>query len=99
GTGRRWGDGVRITAQLVRAATEKHLWAESYEGDLNDVLTLQRNVARGIAREIRIKLSPQEQIILAAAHPVNPKAQVAYLKGFFFKTKKPQEVLKKTGGS
>ena len=96
GTVLRSGDRVRITAQLVRAATEKHLWAESYEGDLNDVLTLQRNVARGIAREIRIKLSPQEQMILAAAHPVNPKARVAYLKGHFFQNKQTPEALDKS---
>ncbi len=96
GTVLRSGNRVRITAQLVRAATEKHLWAESYEGDLNDVLTLQRNVARGIAREIRIKLSPQEQRILAAVRPVNPKAQVAYLKGLFFQNKQTPEALDKS---
>src|SRR5260370_11353693 len=96
GTVLRSGNRVRITAQLVRAATEKHLWAESYEGDLNDVLTLQRNVARGIAREIRIKLTPQEQMILAAAHPVNPKAQVAYLQAFFFLHKQTPSALHKS---
>jgi len=96
GTVLRSGDRVRITAQLVRAATEKHLWAESYEGDLNDVLTLQRNVARGIAREIRIKLTPQEQMTLAAARPVNPQAQVAYLKGLFFLNKQTPAALHKS---
>jgi TolB-like protein/DNA-binding winged helix-turn-helix (wHTH) protein/tetratricopeptide (TPR) repeat protein len=96
GTVLRSGNRVRITAQLVRTATEKHLWAESYEGDLNDVLTLQRNVARGIAREIRIKLSPQEQRILAAARPVNPQAQVVYLKGLFFLNKQTPAALQKS---
>ncbi len=96
GTVLRSGDRVRITAQLIRTATEKHLWAESYEGDLNDVLTLQRNVARGIAREIRIKLSPQEQMILAAARPVNPEAQIAYLKGLFFWNKQTPAALHKS---
>jgi TolB-like protein/tetratricopeptide (TPR) repeat protein len=96
GTVLRSGDRVRITTQLVRAATEMHLWAESYEGDLNDVLTLQRNVARDVAREIRIKLTPQEQMILAAAHPVNPKAQVAYLKGLFFLNKRSPVALDKS---
>jgi tetratricopeptide (TPR) repeat protein len=57
---------------------------------------LQRSVARGIAREIRIKLSPQEQMSLAAAHPVNPKAQVAYLKGLFFQNKQTPEALDKS---
>ncbi len=96
GTVLRSGDRVRITAQLVRTATEKHLWAESYEGNLNDVLTLQRNVARDVAREIRIKLTPQEQMILAAARPVNPQAQVAYLKGLFFLNKQSPEALHKS---
>jgi tetratricopeptide (TPR) repeat protein len=96
GTVLRSSDRVRITTQLVRAATEMHLWAESYEGDLNDVLTLQRNVARDVAREIRIKLTPQEQMILAAAHSVNPKAQVAYLKGLFFLNKRSPVALDKS---
>ena len=87
GTVLRSGNRVRITAQLVRTATEKHLWAERYEEDLTDILTLQRNVARDVAREIRIKLTPQEQLTLAAARPVNPQAQVAYLKGLFFLNK------------
>jgi TolB-like protein/tetratricopeptide (TPR) repeat protein len=96
GTVLRSGNRVRITAQLVRTATEKHLWAESYEGDLNDVLTLQRNVAKGIAREIRIKLTAQEQTILAGARPVNPQAYVAYLKGLFFLNKQTPASLDKS---
>jgi TolB-like protein/DNA-binding winged helix-turn-helix (wHTH) protein/tetratricopeptide (TPR) repeat protein len=96
GTVLRSGNRVRITAQLVRAATEKHLWAESYEGDLNDVLALQRNVARDVAREIRIKLTPQEERILAGARPVNPQAQVAYLKGLFFLNKRLPVALDKS---
>src|SRR6266700_5083904 len=61
GTVLRAGRRVRITAQLIDAAKETHLWAESYERDLRDVLTLQSEVAQAIAREIRIKLTPQEQ--------------------------------------
>jgi TolB-like protein/tetratricopeptide (TPR) repeat protein len=96
GTVLRSGNRVRITAQLVRTATEKHLWAESYEGDLNDVLTLQRDVARGVAREIRVKLTAQEQTILAGARPVNPQAHVAYLKGLFFLNKQTPAALHKS---
>ena len=92
----RSGNRVRITAQLVRAATEKHLWAQSYEGDLNDVLALQRSVARGIASEIRIKLTAQEQTILAGARPVNPQAYEAYLKGLFFQNKLTPAALDKS---
>ena len=61
GTVLRSGNRVRITAQLIRAAREKHLWAESYEGELSDVLALQAKVARAIASEIRVRLTPQEQ--------------------------------------
>jgi serine/threonine-protein kinase len=75
------GQRVRITAQLIQASTEKHLWAESYERDLNDVLGLQGEVARDIAREIRVTVTPQEQKRLAGFAPVNVEAHEAYLKG------------------
>ncbi len=79
----RVGDRVRINAQLIRAATDQHLWAESYEHDLRDVLSLQGKVARAIAEEIKVTLTPQERARLAAARPVNPAAHEAYLKGRF----------------
>ncbi len=61
------GSRVRITAQLIHAPTDTHVWAESYERDLRDVLALQDEVARTIANEIRVKLTPQEQARLARA--------------------------------
>ena len=75
---------VRITAQLIQAATDKHLWARSYERDLGDVLALQSEVAGAIANEIQIKVTPQEQARLAGARPVNPDAHEAYLQGRFY---------------
>ena len=57
----RAGDRVRISAQLIHAATDQHLWAKSYERDLRDVLALQAEVARAVAGEVQIKLTPQEQ--------------------------------------
>ncbi len=75
------GDQVRVTVQLIEAATDHHLWSESYDGDLRDVLTLQREVASAIARGIEVRLSPREQRRLASAQPVNPEAHLAYLKG------------------
>ena len=81
GTVLRAGDRVRITAQLIDAAKEAHLWAESYERDLRDVLTLQSEVAQAVAREVRVKLTPQEQAHLGQVHPVDPEAYEAYLKG------------------
>jgi serine/threonine protein kinase/tetratricopeptide (TPR) repeat protein len=77
----RVGNRVRITAQLIRAQPEQQLWAQSYERDLRDVLTLQKEVARAISQEIQVKLEPAEERRLAAAQPVNPEAYDAYLKG------------------
>jgi TolB-like protein/DNA-binding winged helix-turn-helix (wHTH) protein/Tfp pilus assembly protein PilF len=74
---------VRITAQLIQAQTDRHLWAGSYERDLRDVLALQGEVAQAIAGEIRIKLTPQEQVRLAG-RPVNPEAYEAYLQGRYY---------------
>jgi TolB-like protein/DNA-binding winged helix-turn-helix (wHTH) protein/Tfp pilus assembly protein PilF len=79
----RSGNKVRIRAQLVRAAPEEHLWAESYERDLPDVLALQRDVANAIANEIKIKLTPEEKVRLANARKVNPEAYQLYLRGRF----------------
>jgi len=74
---------VRITVQLIRAATDTHLWAESYERDFRDVLTLQSEVARAVAREIKVALTPEESAHLDCIRPVNPEAFEAYLKGQF----------------
>ena len=81
GSVQRSGGRVRITAQLIRAATDTHLWAESYERDTRDVLTLQAEVAQAIAREIRVAVSPEETKTVGRASPVNPEAYEAYLKG------------------
>jgi len=75
------GDRVRITVQLIEAATDRSLWSESYERGLVDILALQSDVARAIAAEIRVHVTPDEQKRLAKAAPVNPAAHVAYLKG------------------
>jgi TolB-like protein len=91
----RAGNRVRITAQLIHAATDRHLWAESYERDLRDVLALQSEVAQAIAKEIQIKLTPQEQAHLASARPVNPEAHEAYLKGRYYWNLRTEEGVKK----
>ncbi len=77
----RAGDHVRITAQLINAATDVHLWAESYERDLKDVLALQNEVARAIADEVRANLTPHEQSRLAGGRTVNPDAFRRCLEG------------------
>jgi len=81
GTVMRAGDRVRITANLMHAPSDRHLWAETYERNLGDVLTLQGEVARAIASEIQVKVTPQERARLASTRPVNPEAYAAYLKG------------------
>jgi len=81
GTVRRAGDRVRISAQLIHAPTDQHIWAENYERDLNDILALQSEVARAIADEIQVKLSPQDRARLARTRRVDPEAYEAYLRG------------------
>jgi len=87
----RAGDRVRITAQLIHAATDQHIWAKSYERDLSDVLALQSEVARAIAEEVQAKLTPQESARLARARPVNPAAHEAYLKGRYYWARATEE--------
>jgi len=91
GTVLRAGDRVRITAQLIDPAKETHLWAESYDRHLRDILDLQADVARAIAHEIEVKLTPQEQAQLAQVHPVDPEAYEAYLRGRFQWIKRTRE--------
>jgi len=94
GTVLRSGDQVRITAQLIQASDDKHLWAESYEGNVRETLALQNKVAAAIAEQIRIKLNPQEQAALKNARVVNPEAYESYLKGRYFWNKRTASSLK-----
>ena len=94
GTVLRSGDQVRITAQLIEAASDKHLWSRSYEGELRDTLALQNQVARAIADQIQIKLNPQEQAELKSVKVVNPQAYQSYLKGRYFWNKRTADSLK-----
>jgi tetratricopeptide (TPR) repeat protein len=76
---------VRIVAQLLRAQTDQHLWAETYERDLGDVLKLQSEVAQAVAQQVRLQLTPEQQTQLQSALAVNPEAYEAYLKGNFIR--------------
>jgi len=95
GTVLRSGKQVRITAQLIRAPADKHLWAQSYEGDVRDTLALQKKVARAIAEQIRIKLTPQEEAVLENVKVVNAEAYQNYLKGRYFWNKRTADGLEK----
>jgi serine/threonine protein kinase/Tfp pilus assembly protein PilF len=83
GSVRRSGDTVRTTVQLIEADTENHLWAKSFESDLTDILALQSDVARAVAEEVQLVLTPEEESRLASARTVNPEAHEAYLKGSY----------------
>jgi len=84
GTVVRAGDQVRITAQLLDASTDRHLWAGSYQRNLGDVLALQNGVARLIADEVARKLAPRARSHFAADRAVDPKAHDDYLMGRYF---------------
>jgi eukaryotic-like serine/threonine-protein kinase len=96
GSVQRSGDRVRITAELIYATTDRHLWAESYQRDLQDVLALQDEVAQAIASEIKVKLTAQEQRLLASARPVNVEAHELYLKGRYEWNKRRKDSLEKS---
>src|SRR6266851_2887382 len=94
GTVMRSGLRVRISAQLINARTDAHVWAENYDRDLRDVLELQSEVARAIAREVQVKVTPLEQTQLARTRPVDPEAYEAYLKGRYYWNKRTGESMK-----
>jgi tetratricopeptide (TPR) repeat protein len=95
GTVLRSGNRVRITAQLVAAPTERHVWADSYERDLSDVLFLQNELARTIAQQIRVQLTPQVQAQLSTNRPLQPEAHEAFLKGKYFANRLSPDGLEK----
>jgi len=94
GTVLRAGDRVRITAQLIDASTDKHVWSQSYEGDLRDTLALQDRVARAIAEQIRINLTPREQAALKSVQVVHAEAYESYLKARYFWNKRTADGLR-----
>jgi len=92
------GNHVRITAQLVDGRSDQHIWADNYDRDLSDVLLLQSDVARDIAKQIDLRLTPQQQLRLAKeAHPVNPEAYQAYLLGRYYWNKRTANGLAQAG--
>lgn len=94
GTVTKSADKVRITAQLIRARDDRHLWSQSYERNLTDVLTLQREVARAIALEVRVSLRPEERNRFSQSRGVNPEAYQAFLQGNHFLHQNIRGVLK-----
>ncbi len=86
------GDRVRIHAQLIDARSDHHLWAEQYDRDARDVLTLQREIAHAIARAIELTISPMAEASLGAGkRPIDPAAHDAYLKGLHYQRRHTPE--------
>src|SRR6201987_2789230 len=81
---RESGDRLRLTAQLIQVKDQTHLWSQDYDYSANDVLNVQDEVAKAVAREIRLRLTSQQQEDLARSHPVNPEAFDAFLQGYHF---------------
>ncbi len=96
GSVQRSGNRVRITAQLIRGKTDQHLWAESYERDLRDVLGLQGEVAHAVAQQVQSKLRPANAMGAEARGSVKPEAYEAYLKGRYYLDKRTPESLRKS---
>ena len=87
----RDGTRVRVIAQLIRASTDEHLWAKSFDGSTDDLLALQSNVTQAIANEIRAQVTSQEKARIAAVRKVAPGAQDAYLLGRYLSYKQTKE--------
>jgi TolB-like protein/DNA-binding winged helix-turn-helix (wHTH) protein/Tfp pilus assembly protein PilF len=87
GTVRRAGDRLHVTTQLISVRDDRHIWAHSYERDLRGVSVLASEVARTVAQQLNVQLTPQEQALLSNAKPVDPATYTAYLKGKYFAQK------------
>jgi TolB-like protein/DNA-binding winged helix-turn-helix (wHTH) protein/Tfp pilus assembly protein PilF len=89
-------DRVRITAQLIRASDDQHIWADVFERDGRDVLSLQGDLARSIAHKINLQLTPNESAELSNRRPIDLLAHEAYLRGRYFWNKRTSDDYKKS---
>jgi len=89
----RSGSRVRVNAQLVQSANDRHLWAKKYEQDVGDIIALQNTLAEAISQEIAVELSPDERVRMRSLRPVNAEAYEAYLKGRFYWNKRTVDAL------
>ena len=96
GSVQHFGDRIRITAQLVQAPADKHIWAQEYERSSRDIMAVEDEVARDIAQEVRAKLTSQEGQLMADARSIEPDAHEAYLKGRYEWNKRTEEGLRKS---
>jgi tetratricopeptide (TPR) repeat protein len=89
---------VRVHAQLIRGATDEHIWAGEYQREYQSLLALQDEVARNIVEQVEISLTPRERMTLASTHPVDPEAHEDYLKGRYYFNQRTQDALNKSIG-
>jgi TolB-like protein/DNA-binding winged helix-turn-helix (wHTH) protein/Flp pilus assembly protein TadD len=94
----REGDQIRIHAQLIRGATDEHIWAGEYQREYRGILVLQDEVAKTIAQRIQINLTPQDQVSLARSRAVDPEAYEDYLKGRYYFNQRTTDTLNKSIG-
>lgn len=94
----REGNQVRVHAQLIRGATGEHIWTGEYEQEYRSILTLQEEVSRAVAQQIRIRLTPEEQRNLQASHSVDPQVHESYLKGRYYFNQRTADALNKSIG-
>ncbi|HET6972662.1 MAG TPA: tetratricopeptide repeat protein [Pyrinomonadaceae bacterium] len=99
GTVQRSGERVVVRAQLIQAATDRHLWVQTYTRDVRNVLDLQSEIAQDVARQVQIQLTPGEQARFTARRAVQPKAYDSYLQGrYLYWNKRTEENLNKAIG-
>jgi TolB-like protein/DNA-binding winged helix-turn-helix (wHTH) protein/Tfp pilus assembly protein PilF len=96
GSVRREGERARVSAQLIRVSDQTHLWAESYDRELKDLLDVQNDLGRAIAEQVRVNLTPEQQIELSKKHTVQPKAYDLYLKGRFYWNQRTPDAIKES---
>jgi len=96
GSVRRGGNRVRVTAQLIQVSDQTHLWADTYDRHVGDMLALQSDVAHAIATEIRVQLAPAEEARRASLRSVDPATYESYLKGRYFWNRRTKESLDKS---
>jgi len=80
----KMGDQIKVSARLINAPKNEYLWAEDYEREFSNILGLQGEIAQSIAGQVKVKLTPQEETMLAVSRRVNPEAHEAYLRGRFY---------------
>src|SRR5207237_3380742 len=86
----------RFDTQLIEASTDRHLWANTYERNVGDVIALQNEIARAVANQVQARLTPQEQAHLLSEDSVDPQTYELYLKARYFWGKRDEDSIRKS---